>query len=138
MTFKQSVRNLHHPPEFTLWLADWLTDWLTDVNFRHLSQYCKVSKKLCTKNRNRKPLKNPDKTGFFGTLSHKRMTLKYKIKKRAFLYKITIYRKDKSLIFFIFIFTSFLLKTQACPPYLSQNWREICDFFPFPRFFSVF
>ena len=23
---------------------------MTDVNFRHSSQYCKVSKKLCTKN----------------------------------------------------------------------------------------
>ena len=34
-----------HPPEFTLWL----NDSMTDVNFRHSSQYCKVSLKLCTK-----------------------------------------------------------------------------------------
>ena len=60
MTFKQRVRNLHHPPTDWLagwlagwlacWLAGWLSGWLTDVNFRHSSQYCKVSKKLCTKN----------------------------------------------------------------------------------------
>ena len=31
-------------------MTDSLTDRLTDVNFRHSSQYCKVSLKLCTKN----------------------------------------------------------------------------------------
>ena len=51
-----------------------LTDRLSDVNFRHSSQYCKLSEKLCTKNTPGNKGRGGNRTGYKARL-HGRFSL---------------------------------------------------------------